>query len=44
MKKIFALILALGFLSATACSNTIEGLGKDIEDLGKSMQDNGKEY
>ncbi len=43
MKKIFVLMLALGFLSVTACSNTLEGLGKDIEDLGKTMQDSGKE-
>ena len=43
MKKIFTLILVLGFLSVTACSNTLEGLGKDIEDLGKSMQDDGQE-
>ena len=42
MKKIFTLMLVLGFLSVTACS-TFEGLGKDIEDLGKTIQDSGKE-
>ncbi len=42
MKKLIALMLVFGFISVSACSNTLEGLGKDIEDLGKSMQDDGE--
>ena len=42
MKKFIALMLVFGSISISACSHTLEGLGKDIEDLGKSMQDNGE--
>ena len=39
MKKYIALMFVLGLISVTGCSNTLEGLGKDIEGIGKSMQD-----
>ncbi|VAW65195.1 hypothetical protein MNBD_GAMMA11-181 [hydrothermal vent metagenome] len=43
MKKLIKVILVsivfAGFLSATACSNTWSGIGKDIEDMGKDMQE-----
>jgi predicted small secreted protein len=43
MKNLLALLLTLGFLSVTACSNTLEGIGKDIENIGKSMQDSAED-
>ncbi|TNF37692.1 MAG: entericidin EcnAB [Gammaproteobacteria bacterium] len=42
MKKLMVILLAMGFLSVTACSNTLEGIGKDIENIGKDIQDSGK--
>lgn len=43
MKKLFIVLLALGFMSVSACSHTFEGIGKDIEEIGKTMQDGSKE-
>ncbi len=43
MKKLVIVLLALGFMSVSACSNTLEGIGKDIEQIGKGMQDGSKE-
>ena len=43
MKKLIIVLLALGFMSVSACSNTLEGIGKDIEQIGKGMQDGSKE-
>ncbi|HEY9051570.1 MAG TPA: entericidin [Gammaproteobacteria bacterium] len=43
MKKLIIVLLALGFMSVTACTNTLEGIGKDIEKIGKGIQDGGKE-
>lgn len=42
MKKLFILMLVLGFVSVTGCA-TFEGLGKDIQSLGKSIEDTSKE-
>ncbi len=43
MKKLVIVLLALGFMSVSACSNTLEGIGKDIEQIGKGMQDGSKD-
>ncbi|MDH5484095.1 MAG: entericidin A/B family lipoprotein [Gammaproteobacteria bacterium] len=43
MKKIIVIFMFLGFLSVSACSNTFEGLGKDIQDLGKSIEKSTKD-
>ena len=43
MKKLIIVLLALGFMSVTACTNTLEGIGKDIEKIGKGIQEGGKE-
>ena len=40
MTKIFILLLALNMFSLTACSNTLQGVGKDLEKIGESIQEN----
>ena len=34
----FAILLAAG-LSVSACSNTFDGVGRDVENTGESIQD-----
>jgi predicted small secreted protein len=31
-------IIAIAGLAITACSNTMEGMGKDLQTMGKSME------
>ena len=38
MKKIICILMAISFLSLSAC-NTIEGLGNDIKSAGEAMSD-----
>jgi predicted small secreted protein len=38
MKKIFAVIIAFGFMSLSACVNTVDGVGKDLEIIGESIE------
>ena len=40
MTKFFILLLALNIFSLAACSNTLQGVGKDIEKIGESIQKN----
>ena len=37
MKKMFLIILVMGFMSVAGC-NTFEGFGKDLQELGKSIE------
>jgi len=43
MKKMLSVLLTglmfIGLLAISACSNTLEGVGKDIEKMGKEIQD-----
>lgn len=39
MKQLIFLMVVMGLLQLSACSNTIEGMGKDMEQMGKSIQD-----
>ncbi len=43
MKKMLSVLLMglmfIGLLAISACSNTLEGVGKDIEKMGKEIQD-----
>lgn len=39
MKKFLIFMLLPGFLLMSACSNTLEGIGKDMQKLGKSIED-----
>jgi predicted small secreted protein len=43
MKKIFVLFMLFGFISVSGCSNTFEGLGKDIQGIGKSIEKSTKD-
>jgi len=43
MKKLLSVLLTslmfIGLLSVSACTNTLEGIGKDLEKMGKDIQD-----
>jgi len=40
MTSIFLIcLMILGFMSVSACSNTWDGIGRDIEKMGKDIQD-----
>jgi len=41
MKKIICTLLALSFLSLSAC-NTIEGMGTDLQKAGKAVSESAK--
>ncbi len=41
MKKLTLLMMLFAVLSLSACSNTLEGMGKDIQEMGKSIEDAG---
>ena len=38
MKQLICMLLIMLSASLTACSNTLDGLGKDMQELGKSIQ------
>jgi len=40
MTKIFILMLVVNLFSLTACTNTLQGVGKDLEKIGESIQEN----
>ena len=40
MTKVFILLFALNLFSLTACTNTLQGVGKDLEKIGESIQEN----
>jgi len=42
MNKLIFLLLLTGLLQLVACSNTLEGVGKDMQDMGKSIEDSVK--
>lgn len=43
MKQLICMLLIMLSVSLTACSNTLEGLGKDMQELGKSIQKSTKD-
>ncbi|MDH5473379.1 MAG: entericidin EcnAB [Gammaproteobacteria bacterium] len=42
MTKTFIVICVLNLLWLTACSNTLQGVGKDLEKIGEDIQKNVK--
>lgn len=39
MRKIVFLVMVIGVMGGlSACSNTVEGMGRDIENAGQSIQ------
>ncbi|MDH5711543.1 MAG: entericidin [Gammaproteobacteria bacterium] len=40
MKTIINLFFLINFFLLAACTNTLEGVGKDLEKIGKNIQDN----
>jgi predicted small secreted protein len=38
MKNLIVLMFAFGLMNLTACTNTMEGVGKDLEKMGDSIQ------
>ena len=42
MKTLTLLMMLFAVLSLSACSNTLEGMGKDIQEMGKSIEDAGE--
>ena len=38
MKKLMMTVCVLGLLNLTACTNTMEGVGKDFEKAGDSIK------
>lgn len=43
MKQLICIVCVLMSASLLACSNTLEGIGKDMQELGKSIEKSGKE-
>lgn len=42
MKKLIIIMSVFSFINITACTNTMEGVGKDLQKMGESITESGK--